>query len=200
MNSTNRAANRLFLGIVGIVLVIVGAGAIVLGSDPDVARAWRSGVSSGRRQADSVFGSTLFPGSTVSWAGVGVLAVLVALIVVLVVFIARQGRGRTGTALAVDDPENTVRIDTSAVRDVIDQQLDGDPRIITHAVSAHLIRRERVLKISATCRRGVAPTDARDLIERALGALDDALGVQLPALIELDGGFRARVGSRARLT
>jgi len=55
-----------------------------------------------------------------------------------------------------------------------------------------------VLKVSVTCRRGVSPREATRAVESTLAAFDDLLGLPVPVLIQISGGFRARVSSASR--
>jgi hypothetical protein len=206
MNSTNRAANRLFLLVVGVVLAASGAGAILLGTSGSIASTWSDVSRAARSQVAGVFADTTIPGSTASWAGLGVLVLLAALIVVLVVFVVRQGNGHTAVVLDTDHgsgraggPDDRIVIDTHVARTLLADEIERHPELVSVSVSTYRVRKTPVLKIAATCRRGVAPIEAQHIIEDALRALDGLIGREVPALIELTGGFRARVAASTRL-
>jgi hypothetical protein len=199
MNSTNRAANRLFILIIGIVLVVLGAAAVLLGTLAPVRSTWRDVAGTARKSVTNAFTTTTIPGTTMNWIGIAVLVLLAIVVVVLVVFIVRQGNGHTSVALDESDGDDRTVIDTSVVRDVLTDLLGRRPELVSTSVGSYRVRRTTVLKIAATCRRGVAPTDAASIIEDALARLDRLVGREVPALIELSGGFRARVAATTRL-
>lgn len=199
MNGTNRAANRVFVLVVGIVLTALGVAAVLLGTVPAVRAAWRSTAPGLRHDVVAAIGASVVPGSRLDWIGVGVLALLVLVVVLLVVFVARQGTGRTGTALEQRTGDDRVRVDTAVVRDLLSDALDRHQDLVASSVTSHRVRGVPVLGISATCRRGVAPTDAARVVEDAVRRLDRLLGTQVPAAVVLHGGFRARMAASARL-
>ncbi|WIE54335.1 hypothetical protein [Curtobacterium sp. MCBD17_003] len=202
MNATNRAANRLFLLVVGIVLVALGLVGVLLGAVPAVTHAWSGDAPGVRRGLDQAYAATTIPGTRADWIGIAVLVALAVVVALLVVFIVRQGGGHTsvlletrGEAVASGQEGDRIVIDTAVARDLLGDALSGRPELVTSSVTTYRVRRTPVLRIAATCRRGVAPTDAQAVIESALRRLDRAVGHEVPALIELTGGFRARMAA-----
>jgi hypothetical protein len=121
-------------------------------------------------------------------------------VIVLIVFIFRQGRGHTGTALVEPtSAHGTTIIDAAVAENALQDALDGRPEFISSHVSTYRVRRVPVLKVAVTCQRGVSPNDAAMLVEERLRAFDELLGRELPALIQIGGGFRSRVTRATRL-
>lgn len=199
MNSTNRAANRLFILIIGIVLIALGAAAVLLGAVAPLRSAWQDTAGSLRRTATETIASTQVAGTTTNWIGIGLLALLVLLVVLLIVFIVRQGNGHTGIVVEHSDGDDQVRLDTAVARDALTEDLARHPELVASSVSSYRVSGTPVLKIAATCRRGVAPTDAARIVEDSVRRLDRLIGTEIPALIEFSGGFRARVAATTRL-
>jgi uncharacterized membrane protein len=199
MNNTNRGANRLFILIIGIVLIVLGAAAVLLGAVAPIRNAWADTAGTVRGAATDTITSTAITGTAMNWIGLGVLALLVVLVLLLVVFMIRQGNGHTGSVLDQHDSDNRARIDTSVVREALTEDLGRYPELVSSSVSSYRVKGTPVLKIAATCRRGVAPTDAARIIEESVRRVDRLVGTEIPALIELSGGFRARVAATTRL-
>lgn len=198
MNSTNRAANRLLLLITGIVLLAAAAVALTLAIVPAVLTAWGTQASSITTSApDWVGGSVL---GTVSWLTLGIGLVAVVLAILLIVFILKQGQGRTSRVLEQHSGgTGATLIDLGVPKALLEQDLSDRPEFITSRISAYRVRRTPTLKVSVQCRRGISPVDAAETVTRSLEGLDAIIGERIPALVQITGGFRSRTASRARL-
>ncbi|MFD1715725.1 hypothetical protein ACFSBZ_14725 [Amnibacterium flavum] len=200
MNNTNRFLNRAWLGLVGLLLLAGGAAAIALGSLPEAAERWTStapdvisSVSGWLR--DSPVGDAGF-----SWLTIAVIAAIALIVVLLLVFIIRQGNGHTRELLRESSGDNGETIVEAAVAEqALREALHAHREFISSSVSTYRVRGASVLKISTVCQRGVSPTAAVRIVERHLIALDALLGREVPALLQISGGFRARTTGATRL-
>ncbi|WP_371029989.1 hypothetical protein [Pseudoclavibacter sp. JSM 162008] len=200
MNSTNRGLNRLLITAVGLLLLAIGAAAAVGAWLPGAKDTWTPISEGVNTQTSSWLQQTPFPGADFSWLLLAVVAVLVIGIILLLVFAFRQGQGRTGTIVSDRTPDTgRTIVDVSVARDALSDALGARDEFLTTSVSAYDVKRTPVLKVSATCRRGVSPRDATTIVEQNLEALDALLGRQVPVLLQLSGGFRARVQQSTRL-
>lgn len=200
MNNTNRAANRLLIFACGLLLLVVGAAAAAAVLVPFVRDAWKDTSGQVADQVASWLQQTQLGGNGISWILIAVVALLVIGIIVLIVFISRQGRGRTGIAISEPTTEHgSTVVESSVAEQAIQDALDAHSEFVASHVSTYKVRRTPVLKVSVTCRRGVSPKDAAAIVESKLLALDQLLGRELPALIQISGGFRARVTKTTRL-
>lgn len=199
MNNTNRGLNRTFIAVVGLLALAVGAGLIVIAADAAARAAYRrTGPRLHRDVTDWLRSMPLF-GTDSSWGWIIALAVLVLIIVLLLVFIFRQGGGHDGVLLREDpSPAGTTIVDAALAEGAIRADLSGTPDILSSHVSTYRVRGTRVLKVSVTCRRGASPRQVAQRVEESLRALDALLGYQAPALIQLGGGFRARMSGTRR--
>ncbi|MBF4459149.1 hypothetical protein [Pseudoclavibacter sp. VKM Ac-2867] len=200
MNNTNRGLNRLLIVAVGLVLLAIGAAAAIGAWLPGAKDTWTPISETVNTQVGSWLQQTPFPGTDFSWLMIAVVAVLVVGIILLLAFTLRQGQGRTGTL--IHDRESRVGptvVDVSVARDALSDSLGERDEFIGASVSAYEVRGASVLKVSASCRRGVSPRDAVDIVERDLHTLDALLGSELPVLLQLTGGFRARTQKSTRL-
>ncbi|TAJ49437.1 MAG: hypothetical protein EPO52_03970 [Herbiconiux sp.] len=200
MNSTNRAANRLLILVVGLLLVVVGAAAATAALIPSVQDAWRNTAGAVRDQVFAWLQQTPLGDTGVSWIMPALLVIAVVAVILLIVFIVRQGRGHTGIAVTEPTSEHGTTVIESAVAEhALQDAIGSRPEFVASHVSTYRVKRTPVLKISVTCRRGVSPKDAAAIVEDAVRALDLLLGRPLPALVQISGGFRARVTSTTRL-
>ncbi len=200
MNSTNRAANRLLILIVGLLLLVVGAAAAAAVLLPTVRDGWEGATGQVTDQVSAWLQQTPLGGTGASWIMPALLVLAVIGIIVLIVFIARQGRGHTGVAVREPTSEHGTTVVESAVAErALQDAIGGRSEFVASHVSTYRVKRTPVLKISVTCRRGVSPADAAAIVDDAVRALDVLLGRPLPALVQISGGFRARVTSTARL-
>jgi hypothetical protein len=200
MTSTNRFANRLLIFGCGFLLLIVGGATAAAVLVPGIRDAWKDTGARVTDQVGSWLQQTRLAGLEVSWILIAVVALLIVGMVVLIVFIARHGHGHTSRAVTDSRGEHgSTIVESSVAEQAMQDALDGHSEFVASRVSTYKVRRTPVLKVSITCRRGVSPKDAAAIVESKLLALDGLLGRELPALIQVSGGFRARVGKTTRL-
>jgi hypothetical protein len=200
MNSTNRGANRALILLAGLLLLVVGAAAAVLVLVPAVRDGWTGIRDTVSTQVSDWLQQIPLGDTGVSWILPAVLVLLLIAVILLIVFIARQGRGHTGIALTEATSEHgTTIVEAGVLEHLLQDAIGGRSEFVASHVSTYRVKRTPVLKISVTCRRGVSPKDAAAIVEDAVRALDELLGRSLPALVQISGGFRARVSSGTRL-
>jgi hypothetical protein len=198
MNTTNRALNRLFVLVVGVLLLAAGALAVALAAVPAVATQWK-------RTSTALAG-----GGAPSWASapaigratplvLGVIAIAVVLIVLLLVFIAKQGHGRTAAALEQRTGTSVARIDLAVPKALLEQHLQGRPELAGLRITAYEVRATPMLKITARCSRGASPAAVSAAIGDAIRDLEQIVGTDVPAFVQLTGGFRTGSASRPRV-
>jgi hypothetical protein len=199
MNSTNRGFNRALILVVGLVLLAAGLVAIGLGALPAFAKRW---TAQGKAVPSTAPAWIADPAvGTVSALTLAIGAVAVVLAVLLVVFIARQGRGHTiRIAERRSGDTGATVVEVGVPRALLDAELSSRPEFISTRVAAYRVRGTETLKVSVQCRRGVAPTDASAIVIHALEGMDQILGTSIPALIQISGGLRVRTATRARLS
>lgn len=199
MNNTNRFLNRALVAVVGLLALLIGASLVAIATVPSFRRGYLS-VAPGIHGRITGWLKTLpLPGTTTSWGWILVLAALVLIVILLLIFVFSQGHGHHDI-LAHEDttPFGRTVIDSEVAERAIQRELDGRPEFIASHVSTYRVRKTPVLKISVTCRRGVSPRDVTQAIEGTLMALDALLGWPIPALIQISGGFRARLARSTR--
>jgi hypothetical protein len=189
MNATNRALNRAFILIVGLVLLGVGALVAAAAAIPAWLAAWQDGSDAVTSGLGAAIASAPIAGSEHSWiliAGAGV-AVIVA--VLLVVFVLRQGHGHTRTVLSREGDGGEIAVDASVVHSAIEQALRDHPGVGSVSVSSYRVRKSGAVKIAIGARRGASPADLREAADAVVARWDDLLGEELPVLITVGSAF-----------
>ncbi|WP_375389133.1 hypothetical protein [uncultured Amnibacterium sp.] len=197
MNTTNRGLNRLFILLVGLLLLIAGAAAIALAAVPPVISQWKQTATSlaGGAQpwvADPAVGKA-------SLLVLGIIVVTVVLIVLLLVFILKQGHGRTAAALQRHDGATRTRIDLAIPKALLEEHLQHRGELAGLRISAYEVRGTPMLKVTARCRRGISPAVVSDLIGGAVRDLEQIVGADVPTFVQLTGGFRTGSATRPQV-
>jgi len=201
MNNTNRALNRAVVILVGLLALLVGAALLAIETIPAVRDGFRTTAPTIHGNLTGWFKTIPLFDTGTSWGWILILAALVLIVVLLLVFIFRQGHGHHDIVLREDNtPGGATVIDSDVAQQAIRHDLQGCPELLASRVSTYRVRGISVLKVSVTCRRGVSPRQVAQLIVNTLTALDALLGRQVPALIQISGGFRARVSHRTRVS
>lgn len=194
MNTTNRGLNRLLILVVGLLLLAAGAAALLLALVPAVTSGWRSTATQLRSGAQPWVADPVVGGASLLVLGIALVALV--LIVLLLAFVVRQGHGRSGAALTQHDGSSTTRIDLAVPKALLEEHLKQRGEIVALRISAYEVRSTPMLKITARCRRGISPAVVADLIGEAVDGLEQIVGADVPAFVQLTGGFRA--GNAAR--
>ncbi|MFP5316216.1 MAG: hypothetical protein ACLGHS_12690 [Actinomycetes bacterium] len=194
MNQTPRTLNRILLALFGLLLMAAGALAMAL-STPAVATWWQSTAARAGGTIGGVLESTTLPGQRDSWLWIVAALLLVLLIILMVAWVANQGKGRSGT-LAYDDDDDpvpgSVTINAAVAEQALKAALAERVDLVNTAVSTYEFRGRPALKVKVFPRQGVAPDVVADEVSALVTALDAALGVQTPVLISISGGARTR--------
>lgn len=206
MNNTNRPLNRLGIFLFGLVLLLVGAVVALAAAVPrwlETAKTTGSAIESG---ASGLLKETTVSGMQQSWLLIVVPVVCLLLIMLLVVFIFRQGRGH-GRALVTDsktrdadNPAGAVIVDGKVAEQAIQAALKQHPGIVSSGVTTYLVKRTPALSITASVRRGESPRVVREFIDRTVAAWDEALGREVPVLVQITSGLAAQTRRRTRVS
>ena len=200
MNNTNRILNRVFLAAIGTLLLVLGLIAVLVVVVPGVRTRWQETVGAAQESLTGLLTATPLFGTGHSWIGIAAVAVLLVMVLWLGRFIIRQGRGRTTRLLRDDATAHGVTIVDSAVaEDFLAEALANRPELVSAAVTTFEVRGTPTLRVSVTARRGVSPRDIARTVEQATHMLDAVLGRQVPTIVHIRGGLRARTAGSTRL-
>lgn len=202
MNRTPRSLNRVLLGLAGLLLLALGAGLVLLSVDSAAARWWQETGPNVMAEGGRVLGSTAIPGQTQSWLWPALALAMIVCAVLLVLWIAAQGRGRVDTLIAEYDDEGAsgrIAISGAVPEQALREALLKDPDVTSVGVSTWALRNGNGLRVRIVPRQGAAPhlvaADATNLVD----ALDAALGRTSTVLISLEAGRRYRIGREERV-
>ena len=199
MTSTNRGLNRFFIFLVGLILLVLGLAAIAVAAVPVITTGWQDTAPTVQQNVDGVHAAAAI-NPQVSWVTIGVIAVLVILAVLLIVFIFKQGHGRTSRLLRDDSTEHGVTVvDAKVAESLLQEALDDREELVASHVTTFDVKGTPTLNVSVTARRGVSPKDVAITVNTAVKALDGVLGREIPTYLHISGGFRARTASATRL-
>lgn len=199
MNSTNRFLNRLFIFVTGLVVLAAGAAVSVGALLPDVQKTISDGAESAVRPATDTIDA---------WPWILWVAAVVALllIVILLWFVFRQGRGHTGTLLRVDEESSrntptggSVTLDVKVAAQVLEEALSRNPDVVSVDVTGFRIKNENTLRLTAHSRRGASPVELRRAIDAAVAEWDAALGTSTPIVVQIVSGLRTKLSSTNRV-
>ena len=199
MNSTNRFLNRFFIFVVGLVVLAAGAALSVGALLPDVQRT----ISENAERAVGPTNDTIDAQPWILW-----IAAVVALLLILVIlwFVFRQGRGHTGTLLQVDEQRTKdtptggrVVLDVKVAEQVLEEAIGRNPDVVSVDVTGFRIRKQSTLRLTAHARRGASPVQLRRDIEAAIHEWDGVLGTSTPVVIQIVSGLRTRFAGTNRV-
>ncbi|MCQ2000318.1 hypothetical protein N2K95_00810 [Arthrobacter zhaoxinii] len=202
MNATPRALNRFLLGLLGLVLMCIGAGLALISAWPAAARTWNGIAADAGSGVASALSASALPGGSGSWIWVGLALLSFLGIVLMAVWMAGQGGGRTGTLVSEYDDDGApgrVAISGTVAEQALRNALRENPDVAASAVSTYSVKGRSALRVRITPRQGAAPhlvaADATALVE----TLDAVLGHQIPVLLSLEAGRRLRFNREDRV-
>ena len=202
MNRTPRSLNRVLLGLGGLLLLAVGAGLVLLSVDPAAARWWQDTAPAVLSGGGRLLRGTAMPGLSQSWLWPALALAMIVLAVLLVLWIAAQGRGRADTLVAEYDDDGAagrIAISGSVPEQALREALLKDPDVTSVGVSTWALQDGNGLRVRIVPRQGAAPhlvaADATSLVD----ALDAALGRRSTVLISIEAGRRYRLGREERV-
>ncbi|RUR03074.1 hypothetical protein [Labedella endophytica] len=199
MNSTNRFLNRLFVFVAGLVVLAAGAAVSVGALLPDA----QSTISDGAESAVGPATDALDAQPWILWVA-AVAAVL--LIVSLLWFVFRQGRGHTGTLLRIDEASSRkapsgggVTLDVKVAAQVLEEAITRNPDVVSVDVAGFRVKNENTLRLTAHARRGASPVELRRSIDAAVAEWDAVLGTSTPIVIQIVSGLRTKFAGTNRV-
>lgn len=205
MNRTPRVLNRVILGLLGLLLLVLGAHLSLVSLVPAYAQFVRPALDA----ADGALRSSAAQADVggTSWLWLGVCAVCVVLIVLVIVWALMQGRGRVTTysrELVREGPERGVVETMVAVPEaLIKQELFGREDLLSVAVSAWEtggVRKGTAgLRIKIQPRPGADPARIVADVDAIVGRLEHVLGTSGPVVLQLVTGARAKFARTERV-
>ncbi|UTT70098.1 hypothetical protein NMQ03_02730 [Arthrobacter sp. DNA4] len=202
MNSTPALLNRILLTVLGLILLGTGLLLVLLATVPPVGSWWHSWSAGAWDGVSRLFESARFPGRPESWLWIVVALALLALMGLMVAWIAQQGKGRSNLLAAEYDPGETpgdVRIGGGVAEQALRQALEGRPDLAGATVTTYDVKGSPALKVRLLPRQGVAPHLLAAEVSGLLNALESVVGKEIPVLIHIGAGARTRFSRAERV-
>jgi len=202
MNSTPALLNRILLTVLGLILLGTGLLLVLLATVPPVGSWWHSWSAGAWNGISRLFDSTRFPGRPESWLWIVVALALLALMGLMVAWIAQQGKGRSNLLAAEYDPGEVpgdVRIGGGVAEQALRQALEGRPDLAGATVTTYDVKGSPALKVRLLPRQGVAPHLLAAEVHGLMNALESVVGKEIPVLIHIGAGARTRFGRAERV-
>lgn len=205
MNGTPRAINRILLAVLGLILLAAGGALVALASVPAAGRWWQGWAQPAREQLSALAVRTRLSGGGGSWLWMVVAAAMVLLAIGMVAWISNQGKGRGNTLTADvgsaerDGADGEVAISAAVAEQALKSALSERTDLVSAAVATYDFSGRPALKIRVLPRQGVAPQLLAADISALVQALDEVVGVQVPVLLSIGSGTRARFTKAERV-
>ncbi|MGR0221171.1 hypothetical protein [Agromyces sp. ZXT2-6] len=202
MNNTNRALNRTILLLVGIVLVGLGASAVIATAWPPAAEYWTRAGDAAGSWIEQAVDETMIGTTTLSWMAVAALALIVLLVVILLATAVRIiGGSRSRTVFRSSGRENPlgrVVVEEGFVSDALTHSLEQRDEILFSSVTADDVRTQPVMHVSVTPRQNTSPRDVVEDVDQLVTNLAALTGRDMPTFISIHSGLRARLADDQR--
>ncbi|MFB9163873.1 hypothetical protein [Arthrobacter psychrochitiniphilus] len=205
MNGTPRALNRIILTLIGLLLIIAGAGVLTLAAVPAAASWWQDYA---QRQLDWLLGvedHTRLLLTSQSWIWLAVAAVFLIVVIGMVTWIGNQGKGRASTLLDYqgnpddDGAAGAVRLSCAVAEQALKSALQERTDLVGVTVASYDFRKQTAIKIRVLPRQGVSPHVVASDITDLVAALDKLLGFEVPILLSIGSGARSRFTKAERV-
>lgn len=201
MNSTNRAVNRGILAVLGLMLLLTGTAVVAIATWPRAASAWTAAGESARAWVGSARERTPIAGTTVAWVDVAAVGILAAVIALLVVTMIRTIPSRRRAPVAVTGAQSDlgrVTVTDGLASDALKAALGDRAEILSVRVTTNRVARESVLHVRITPRQNASPLHIAETTDRMVSNLAVLTGRDLPTYISIHSGLRARLASDDR--
>lgn len=201
MNNTNRALNRTLLLIIGLLFLALGAVGVAIMSWPTATDLWTSAGKDTRSWLDQAIAATAIAGGSLSWIGIGAVAAIVVVIVLLFLALGSVIGRRSKTALRSSGEQNPlgrVTVTEGFVSDAVKNSLATRDEILSAHVTANDIRRRPVLHVAVTPRQNTDPRALVDHVDRLLTNLATLTGRETETYVSIHTSLRARLAHDQR--
>ncbi len=205
MNGTPRGLNRVLLSLVGLFLLLMGSGLTLLAVVPEAALWWQRHASAGLDWLVDYEDRSRLLVTSQSWIWLAAAAFFLLVVMVMLIWIANQGKGRASTLLSYegnaddDGARGVVRFSCAVAENALKSALLERTDLFGVSAVSYDFRKETGLKVRVFPRQGVAPHEVAAGVVELVGALDELLGIEVPVLLSIDTGARSRFTKAERV-
>lgn len=205
MNGTPRGLNRLLLTLLGLLMFVAGVGAVVLATSPPAARWWQGWAGTQLDWLVDYADRTRLLLTSESWIWFAGAAFFLVVVIVMISWIANQGKGRASTLHSYDGnadddgASGAIRLSCAVAEQALKSALLERSDVVGVSVTSYDFRRQTALKVRVLPRPGVAPHKIAAEISELVVALDELLGLEVPVLLSIGSGARSRFTKAERV-
>ena len=213
MNGTPRTLNRVLVFLFGLLVLAVGATLVLLASVPAVGAWWHTWAPAAADAVGSVFLGSRVPGTSVSWLWLLLTAVAVLVVLLMVWWVAQQGKGRSdlvastgpdggagpGGEFAAGEVPGRVSIAATAVEQAMHAALAPRKDVLGTSVAAVDFEGRTALKLRLVARQGADPAAIAAEVEQLMERFETVMGISVPVLVHITSGARSRFSRAERV-
>ena len=213
MNGTPRTLNRVLILLAGLILLGVGVLLVLLAAVPAVADWWRAWAPEAALAVGRVFEGARVPGTSVSWLWIATVVLTIVLALLMVWWVAQQGRGRRDLVAATgpdggagpdgafleSEVPGRVSIAATAVEQALRSGLSDRKDVLGTSVAAVGFGGRTALRVKIIARQGADPSALAAEAEGLVGSLDVVMGTRTPVLVHIASGARSRLSRAERV-
>lgn len=205
MNGTPRGFNRALLTLIGLLLLITGAGLTLIATVPAAARWWQNYAGAQMDWLADFERRNRLIVTSQSWIWLAAAAVFVVIIVVMISWIANQGKGRASTLVSYqgnaddDGASGAVKLSCAVAEQALKSALLERTDLLSVTVTSYDFKGQTALKARVLPRQGVAPHEVALEVSELVSALDELLGIEVPVLLSIGAAARSRFTKAERV-
>ncbi len=195
MNGTPRVLNRVLLALIGLLFLGTGGLLIALAAVPAAGLWWQGWAQPATQQLVALAARTTLPGQGSSWIWIVASLLLVLVVVLMVAWVANQGKGRANILAEGYDEDGApgrVAISGSVAEQALKAALADRADLVGSTVTTYEVQGRPGLKVRVLPRKGVSPHKIAAEVSALIEALDLVMGLQTPVLISIGAGARAK--------
>lgn len=195
-----RKLNRLFLFLVGLVLLAVGVLTAASAIAPQVQQAWAKYGAEFEQRWAALSRSAVVIKTDVSWLTIALVAVGIVAVIMTLAILFSQGGGRTRN---LDDPHadefGATVTELGFINDLLSSHAKDSQWV--HSVSARSYehKNQPQLSIAVSTFKGAPPREVSDLVRKMVKDLDGVLGRQIPVHVHIGSNWQTAIASRKRV-
>ncbi len=205
MNGTPRGLNRFLLTILGLVLLLGGVGLALLAAVPSAAQWWQGYAAAQVQWVREYAQRSQLLLTSQSWIWLAGAVFFLLVVVIMMSWIASQGKGRASTLLDLpgspddDGATGAIRFSCAVAEQTLKSALMERNDLLGVSVTSYDMARQTAIKVRITPRQGVAPHHVAQEMSELVTSLDQLLGIEVPVLLSIGAGARSRFTKAERV-
>lgn len=205
MNGTPRGFNRFLLGLLALIFMAFGAGLALVIAVPSIASWWQEFSGPQVQRVSDLAVRTHMNSASGSWIWLIAAAVLLLVVILMISWVASQGKGRTNVlydyagSADQDGVAGRVLLSCAVAEQALKRALLERSDLLSVSVTSYDFRGQTSLRVHVLPRKGVAPQQVAGDVGALVESLDALLGAQVPVLLSIGSGARSKFTKAERV-